>query len=99
MLVAWGEIISRCEKAAGETVAQNMKTIAIMARAPDEAKTVLRSAPRKVRIDIQQMSSCIFETVIGQGGVVSGPPSAGPGRGKGDVGVGAIPKGKGKGKD
>ena len=65
VLIAWDELISRYERAAGEDVTQNMKTSTIMAHAPDDVKTMLRSAQRDVRSDITQMRNCIFEAVIG----------------------------------
>ena len=34
VLIAWDELISRYERATGETVTQNMKTSTIMAHAP-----------------------------------------------------------------
>ncbi|CAK0875518.1 unnamed protein product, partial [Prorocentrum cordatum] len=98
VLIAWGELISRHERATGEQVTQNMKTSTIMAHAPEEVKVMLRSAQREVRSDITQMRNCIFEAVIGQSGVVSRPPTAN--KGSNDMDVDAISKGKGKdGKD
>ncbi|CAK0880369.1 unnamed protein product, partial [Prorocentrum cordatum] len=94
VLIAWGELISRCERATGEDVAHNMKTSTIMARASDDVKTMLRSAQRDARSDIAQMRTCIFEAVIGQSGVMAKLPTAG--RGSNDMGVDAISKGKGK---
>ncbi|CAK0811260.1 unnamed protein product, partial [Prorocentrum cordatum] len=96
VLIAWDELISRYERATGEQVAQNMKTSAIMAHAPEVVRVMLRSAQREVRSDITQMRNCIFEAVIGQSGVVAKPPTAN--RGSNDMGVDAISKGK-DGKD
>ncbi|CAK0827956.1 unnamed protein product [Prorocentrum cordatum] len=98
VLIAWGELISRYERATGEQVTQNMKTSTIMAHAPEEVKVMLRSAQREVRSDVTQMRNCIFEAVIGQSGVVAKPPTAN--WGSNDMDVDAISKGKGKdGKD
>ncbi|CAK0905509.1 unnamed protein product, partial [Prorocentrum cordatum] len=96
VLIAWDELISRHERATGEGFTQNTKTSAIVAHAPDDAKTTLRSAQGGARSDAAQMRNCILEAVIGQSGAISRPPAAG--RGSGDMGVDAIPKG-GNGKD
>eukprot|EP00959_Pyramimonas_sp_CCMP1952_P089255 1867507-Pyramimonas_sp.AAC.1 len=47
VLIAWDELISRYERATGEQVAQNMKTSAIMAHAPEVVRVMLRSAQRE----------------------------------------------------
>eukprot|EP00959_Pyramimonas_sp_CCMP1952_P082769 1729859-Pyramimonas_sp.AAC.1 len=57
---------------------------------------MLRSAQRDTRSDNTQMSSCIFEAVIGQIGATAMPPMAS--RGQDGMDVNATPTG-GKGKE
>ena len=94
MLIAWDELISRYERATGEEVTHNMKTSTIISHAPDDVKTMLRSAQRDVRSDITLMRNCIFEAVIGQSGVIAKPPTAS--RGHNDMDVDGISKGIGQ---
>ena len=48
-LIAWDTLIARYETATGEKVTENMKTSTIMAHAPEEIKSLLKSASRETR--------------------------------------------------
>ena len=64
-LIEWDNLIARYETATGEKVTENMRTSTVLAHAPDEIKTLLRSASRETRCNSQAMRTCIWEAVLG----------------------------------